>query len=220
MDKPHPTVDGILTHCRIKFAPHLSYFHQNCLLGPPQSRYSWLGCNSQSFGHLEEQVRKRFPSPASHSDRATVLEQEGLKIPVYIVIHCKMYRSVVKLHLQKQKSKIQTACTNELDSPYKSCWVVPSVVKSGLLACYQLVYIKLHYKPLRMYGDKYSGVMIRHDQQITFVNRSFSLFGDFCDFFLPCLHEFLNIGPGILKCFIVVIQKCWCVFFFLPTFVV
>ncbi len=58
--------------------------------------------------------------------------------------------------------EIQSACTNEHDSLYKSCRVVPSEVKSGLLAFYQLVYIKMHYKPLGMDGDKYNSVMIRH----------------------------------------------------------
>ncbi len=82
----------------------------------------------------------------------------------YLLIYCKTFHSVVKLYLQKNKfcPEIQSACTNEHDSLYKSCRVVPSEVKSGLLAFYQLVYIKMHYKPLEMDGDKYNSVMIRH----------------------------------------------------------
>lgn len=93
-----------------------------------------------------------------------VQEKIRLGLKVDLLIYCKTFSSVVKLYLQKNKfcPEIQSACTNELDSPYKSCRVVPSEVQSGLLACYQLVYIKLHYKPLGMDSDKYNSVMIRH----------------------------------------------------------
>ena len=40
------------SHCRIKCAPRLSYFHQNCSSGAPQGPYSWSGFCSRTFGHL------------------------------------------------------------------------------------------------------------------------------------------------------------------------